>query len=214
VTNDEASCKRPYALDKRQAQSDRNREAVLDAARALLETGDSPKLTMESIAQASGVTRQTVHNLFKTRAGVLEALFDRIAVAGGMTGMQSAIQAAMRQTSPAAIVDGYVRTFAQFWSKDRVLIRRIHGIGATDREVGAAVAARNQRRWKSANRIIDRLSEIDESFSAGDRARNLAALYAMTSFEFFDVLAEGLKDPQEAETLLLTLVHTALHVNL
>jgi AcrR family transcriptional regulator len=49
---------------------------VLKAARAQLEKGGTRDFSMESLAKASGVTRQTIHNLFGTRSGVLETLFD------------------------------------------------------------------------------------------------------------------------------------------
>ena len=197
--DDEAACKRPYSLGKRLEGSDKKRTAVLDAARAQLEAGGYANLTMESLAQASGVTRQTVHNLFGTKAGVLEALFDRLAVDAGMEQMA----VVMRQGEPGALLEGFVKVFAGFWNKDRLLIRRIHGIAAIDPEFGAAVEARNQRRRMAASLIVDR---ITDGIDAGLKEQRIAALWAMTSFEFFDAMAESLGDAQRASDTMLMLV--------
>jgi len=204
VTNDdEASCKRPYSLGKRLEGSGNKRTAVLDAARAQLESGGYASLTMESLAHASGITRQTVHNLFGTKAGVLEALFDRLAVDGGMEQMA----VVMLQGDQGALLEGFVKVFVGFWSRDRVLVRRIHGIAAIDPEFGAAVEARNLRRRMAVSRIVDRVAG---GADAGLKEERIAALWAMTSFGFFDAMAESLGDTQRAADAVLTLVRSLM----
>src|SRR5580704_13006463 len=146
-------CKRPYELGKRREASDRTREAVLSAARELLESGGARDLTMEALARASGVTRQTIHNLFGTRTGVLEALFDRTAADAGMMRMREV----MTTSNSESMLAAFVGIFAGFWGKDRLLLKRIHGIAAIDPEFGLAVQARNQRRKMAASRVIERL---------------------------------------------------------
>jgi hypothetical protein len=84
---------------------------------------------------------------------VLEALFDRIAVAAGMMRMAEVMTA----TDPQRMLGAFVETFTRFWSKNRLLLRRIHGIAAIDPEFGRAVEARNQRRKMAATRVIGRL---------------------------------------------------------
>lgn len=187
-------CKRPYSLGKRLEQSDVRRRKILAAAREQLESGGLPNLTLEALARASGVTRQTVHNLFGTKAGVIEALFDQMALGGGLELMQSVMQ----QADPIVMLKGFVEVFTKFWSKDRLLVRRIHGIAAVDPEFGAAVAARNQRRRMASNRVVD----VVHGSGAQDRDRNGALLYAATSFEFFDALAESCGNAEEAARIV------------
>jgi AcrR family transcriptional regulator len=218
TTMDAESCKRPYALGKRQEQSDKKRAVVLKAARSQLESGGYRSLTMDSLARESDVTRQTVHNLFKTKAGVLEALFDELALDGGMERMAEVMRSGMMGGDPEVMLDGFVAVFTGFWRKDRMLIRRIHGIAAIDPELGAAVEARNQRRKKAAARIVERivirLDAPGMSTELQDRQRRAAALYAMTSFEFFDALAEGYSDEQQAAAALPILVRDMLNSRL
>ena len=194
--------KRPYELGKRLEQMDQSRAAILRAARMHLEAGGYRQLTMASLAAESGVTRQTVHNLFGTKKAILEALFDVIALDGGMDRMRDA----MTQPSPDAMLSLFVEIFCRFWSSDRVLMRRIHGIGAIDPEFGEVIDARNQRRLMAATRIAARLGQekVGQGQGQGTNQR-AAALAALTSFEFYDALIENSVDQQQAVATVLDL---------
>lgn len=201
-----ASCKRPYSLGKRLEQSAHKRARILAAARAQLESNGFRNLTLDGLARESGVTRQTIHNLFGTRAGLLEALFDQLAMAGGMSRMAEVMQ----QRDPMALVPAFVKVFTDFWSKDRLFIRRIHGVAAIDPELGAAVEARNRRRQMAAERVVERLGKWNGARPARDRTNKTAALYALTSFEFFDALADSCASSEQAASLVLELVKREL----
>lgn len=192
--------KRTYELGKRLEQMDQSRAAILRAARAHLAQGGYRRLTMASLAAESGVTRQTVHNLFGTKTAVLEALFDVMALDGGMERMREV----MTQPSAEAMLECFVEVFCRFWSTDRLLLRRIHGIGAIDPEFGAAIEARNRRRLMAATRIAARMCQGQGS------SRAAATLTALTSFEFFDALAESSLDEQQAAAVVLDLARALL----
>jgi AcrR family transcriptional regulator len=204
---DKKACpdKRPYSLGKRLLQSDSKRARILAATRAQLESNGFLTLTLEVLARESGVTRQTIYNLYGTKAGVVEALFDQIALDGGMDQMREVI----RGTSPETILDAFVTVFTTFWNRHRLLIRRIHGIAAIDLEFGAVVEARNRRRQFAASRVIDRLN-ASHKFSPELKADHAATLYALTSFEFFDALVEATGSPATASSLVLAAVHRTL----
>lgn len=192
--------KRPYELGQRLVQMDQSRGDILRAARALLEANGYRQLTMASLAAESGVTRQTVHNLFGAKAAVLEALFDVIALDGGMEGMREA----MTQPTAEAMLERFVAVFSGFWASNRVLLRRIRGIGAIDPEFGAVLEARNKRRTMAATRIVGRFG------AGGDAKQKVAALTALTSFEFFDGLVEGGVNEQAAAQIILGLARKLL----
>jgi AcrR family transcriptional regulator len=196
------SCKRPYELGKRLGQTDQTRAAVLKAARAQLEKGGMREFSMESLAKASGVTRQTVHNLFGTRSGVLETLFDQIAQDGGMERMRDV----MMSSDTEAMLDGFIAVFANFWARNRLLLKRIHGIAAIDPEFGDAIDARNQRRHMAATRVVERIGDGVR----GQKSETIGCLVALTSFEFFDALAESLGTVEAAEQQLPGLIRRAL----
>jgi AcrR family transcriptional regulator len=154
---------------------------------------------MASLATESGVTRQTIHNLFGTRTGVLEAVFDVIALESGMEQMREV----MVLPPGDAQLARFVGIFCGFWAKNRVLIRRVHGIGAIEPEFGGVIEARNRRRLAAATRIVQRM--------AGENGTQKAAmLAALTSFEFFDALAESCGSENEAESMVLRMARSAV----
>lgn len=202
MTEEEETAKRGYDLRKRLEGMDQTRRAVLQAARQQLGAQDYRQITMVSLAAESGVTRQTIHNLFGSKRGVLEALFDTIALEGGMERMREA----MTHPDPERMLQAFVQVFCGFWEKHRLLFRRIHGIGAIDPDFGEILEARNQRRHGAAVRIVKRL-KIERS--AADVA---AILTALTSFEFYDALAALGRSGSEAEAIILKLAIAAIDV--
>jgi AcrR family transcriptional regulator len=181
---------------------DQTRRAVLQAARQQLEAQGYRQMTMASLAAESGVTRQTIHNLFGSKSGVLEALFDIIALEGGMERMRDV----MTQADPEAMLQAFVQVFCRFWEKNRLFFRRIHGIGAIDPDFGSILDARNQRRHAAAVRIVKRLK------SGHDATNAAAALTALTSFEFYDALTQYGRSGPEAEAVILKLASAAMNI--
>lgn len=192
--------KRPYELGKRLEQMDQSRAAILRAARKQLEANGYRQLTMSSLAAESGVTRQTVHNLFGTKAAVLEALFDIIALDGGMENMRDV----MTQHSTETMLERFVEVFCRFWTSNRLLIRRIHGIGAIDPEFGAVIEARNRRRLTAATRLVTRIGVREKV------EQKAATLAALTSFEFFDALTENSPNEKQTAAIVLDLARRML----
>ena len=200
ATDTTGHSRRAYELGKRLEQMDRSRAAILRAARAQLEEQGYRRMTMGSLATESGVTRQTVHNLFGTKTAVLEALFDAIALDAGMDGMRDA----MTQPSRDAMLERFVQVFSRFWASNRVLLRRVHGIAAIDPELGAVLQARNQRRLTAANRIVGRFGIRQQA------VQKAAALSALTSFEFFDAMSGDSLNEEQASAQVLDLARKLL----
>jgi hypothetical protein len=116
----------------------------------------------------------------------------------------------MQQVDAEGLVESFVKVFTDFWSRDRLFLRRVHGIAAVDPELGAAVEARNYRRRMAAGRVVDRLGRWSDGSEARDRTRSTAVLWALTSFEFFDALAEGSSSLEDAAHTVLILVKREL----
>jgi AcrR family transcriptional regulator len=200
VTKHEAKPeKRPYELGRRLEQMEESRASILRAARAQLEANGYRRFTMAGLAAEGGVTRQTIHNLFGTKAAVLEAVFDLIALDSGMDRMREVM------TMPAgeAQLARFVAIFCGLWAKNRLLIRRVHGIGAIDPEFGTVIEARNRRRLMAATRVAQQLG-------GEDTAQRAAMLAALTSFEFFDALTESLGSESEAEQMVVRLARASV----
>src|SRR6266536_2589968 len=78
---------RPYRMGKREAAAAETRARILDAARQLLANESETDLGMEAIARRADVSRLTLYYQFKSRPGLLEALYDHLAIRGNMRNM-------------------------------------------------------------------------------------------------------------------------------
>lgn len=201
-------CKRPYDLRKRQENSDRNRAAIVEAAKVILKRQGFLQFTMAAIARESGLTRQTVHNLFGAKADVLEALFDDMASRAGMQDMR----VIMQSSDPAWMTAEYLRLMVRLWSNDRVLIRRIHGLRAIDPELGTALDLRDRRKKAVIAKIMSVLEKRrDAALTSDERQYHQSIFYGFTSFEVYEQLAEMLGSADAVSEAVVRAVRRALN---
>jgi AcrR family transcriptional regulator len=184
---------RPYRLGQRQVLADETRSKILDAARALLETEAS--FSIDAVARRADVARMTVYYQFGSKRGLLEGVFDSLAARGGLRGLPSAFQ----QADPRVALEGLIDVFARFWSSDRLVLRRLRAMAALDPELDEVLRERNEGRRQGLRVILSRLE------SRGDvkATRDLVdVLFALTSFENFDVLAGPERTPEQVAPLV------------
>jgi AcrR family transcriptional regulator len=194
---------RPYRLGRRQEAVGEVRRRILDAAREQLRTADSyPGFTIDAVARRADVARATIYYQFGSKAGLLEAVCDDLAEVGGMADLARVF------TSPApdAAIRGFITAFAGFWAADRVVMRRLRALAALDPDVGAVIAARDQRRREGLTVLVTRLP-VGTGLEAGQAVQ---ILYAFTSFETFDTLAGPDRDLAAAVPLITRLADAVL----
>jgi AcrR family transcriptional regulator len=202
------SCSRPYSLGLRQEAMDRNRARIISVARTLLAKKGIAEFSMDVVAQEAEVTRQTVHNQFGTRSALIEAVFNQMALQGGMEGIARAFQ----QRDPKATLTEYIQVFARFWSSDRELTRRIHGLALVDADLEHILAERQQRRIGGSTRIVQMLSQRYGHPALENVETASKVLYSLTSFEFFDALAGSDHTPEEVAPLVIQLASSFLGI--
>jgi AcrR family transcriptional regulator len=187
---------RPYKLGRRQAATEETRAKILAAARAgLIAPGGFTAFTLEAVARAADVARMTVYNQFESKAGLLAALFDEMAVVKG----RDQIIVAMSLPDP---LDALVEAFAGFWTEDRAIQRRLHALAELDEEVARALAERTERMYFATRTIVAR-----HGIEPGDtEAQQLAALLG---FRCMDALA-GPRTPAEIVPLIQRLARALL----
>jgi AcrR family transcriptional regulator len=197
-------CPRPYTLGKRKESADKNRTRVLEAAEYLLANEGMAEFSMDAVAREVGVTRQTIHNQFGTRSELIEELFDQMALRGGIAQMATA----MTQTDPVQMLQRFVGVFGQFWSSQRVAIRRIRALATLDPELDRIVRARNERRRLAATRVVDLLCKRFGKPLPAERARAVDFLFAITSFEFFDSFVGNQRPAQACDFIVRVVMRT------
>src|ERR1051325_606465 len=133
---------RSYSSPVRAAAAAEKRERVLQAAMQFLRESDSAaNFSLEMVAKLAGVTRLTVYNQFGSRRGLMEAVFDEIALRGQM----GRLRHVREQADPREGLDQLVQICCEFWSSDPAL-RHIYDAMAPDQEFAQALTARNERR--------------------------------------------------------------------
>jgi AcrR family transcriptional regulator len=133
---------RPYSMQKRQISRAETRVRILEAARRLLANESNTDLSMEAIAREADVSRLTIYYQFRSRAGLLEALYDHLAERGKMQRMIEVF----RESDASIALGKMVRTFVGFGASNPAVMRRLRPMAALDPEIGREIKARDARR--------------------------------------------------------------------
>src|SRR5262249_29716816 len=147
--------RRRYCLGQRQIAIDENRANVIAAARKLLTARrGAEKFSMEAIAEAAGVAKMTLYHQFGSKRELLEALFDDIGTRSLTCHFSSIFEA------PHALdaLERLITAFANFWTVERVVIRRINALAAIDPVFAKGLGARDERRRRGLNDVLQRVA--------------------------------------------------------
>jgi AcrR family transcriptional regulator len=182
---------RPYRLGQRQVAADETRARILAAARDQLAEDNS--FSIDAVARRADVARMTVYYQFGSKRGLLEALFDLLAARGGLQQLPDAF----RQSDPKLALDRLIEIFARFWSSDRVVMRRLRAMAALDPELDQVLRDRVEGLRNGLRVIVSRLPK-----GRAPVAETVDLLFALTSFESFDLLAGPDRTPEEVGPLV------------
>jgi AcrR family transcriptional regulator len=195
---------RPYKLGQRQLATGDTRRRIVAGARALLaDPSGTEGFTVDAIARRAGVARMTVYYQFRSKRGVLEALFDHLA----NVGLMPHLGPALKEPSPARALDELIAAFCAFWDSDRIVLRRARALAALDPEIRESVRARDERRREHLRRILGRLRE-----HTGSTAPPFVVdvLHVLTSFETFDALLTAERTVEDVTDIVRRLASAAL----
>jgi len=198
---------RPYRMEKRRIAASETRQRILEAARELLTEHVAPDLSMDAIARRADVARLTIYYQFKSRRGLLEALYDHLAMRGNMQRMAEVFQTA----DASHALELLVRTFVGFWSSDPIVMRRLRAMAALDVDIEKGIEARDARRQHAARQILGRMAAGRElKKDAPPAAARADVLSALTSFEMYDALNKAGHPPEEIVAVISHLARSAI----
>ena len=193
---------RRYNSPGRDAAAAQTRERIVAAAATILGSAEGMHdFSLDAVAKAAGVTRLTVYNQFGSRRAVLEAVFDRVALRGGLHRLAEALAL----PDPQAAIGQVITIFCDFWSFDPGAIGLLHAAGSINQEFAVSVTARNERRRGLFTAIVRRLEMPPKA------QRDLVdTLFALTSFAFFSQLTNAGRNAAAAARIIEALAHDAL----
>jgi AcrR family transcriptional regulator len=198
---------RRYRLGRRKEAADQTRERILSAARELLTAeGGFAEFTIDAVAKQAGVARMTVYYQFGSKAGLLEALCDSLALRGGIEQLAGAFQC----PEPLEALDEFIGVFCGFWDSERLMARRVVGLAALDPDFEQVVGARQERRREGLRVLLRRVAARHGQPSRKGFAETVDVLHTLTAFPTFDALAGPERGREEVASLLRKLARAAL----
>jgi AcrR family transcriptional regulator len=197
---------RPYRMQRRRESTDQNRQRILDAARAILASEEGTRFSLEEVARRAGVARMTVYYQFGSLAGLLRALCDSLAMAGGMDRLADAFQT----KDPLEALDEFVAVFTGFWESDRPVMRTLSAMAALNPDFAAVLEERYSWRRKGVRVLLDRLAKQTGAPSHRDVEEAADLVYMLTSFSTYDTLARPGRTREEVMTLVQRLARRTL----
>ncbi|MFL5460611.1 MAG: TetR/AcrR family transcriptional regulator [Gemmatimonadales bacterium] len=198
---------RPYRMQRRRQSADENRGRILVAARELLASPrGAPRFSMEEVARKAGVARMTVYYQFGSLRGLLEALLDSLASAGGMQHLSEAF----REPDAREGMDRFIAVFVRFWESDRLVIRALGAFTSLDPDFAAVLAQRSEWRRKGARVLLKRLAKQTGRPVRKDMRDAEDLLVMLTGFATYDALARPKRGPDQVTALLQRLARQAL----
>ncbi len=178
---------RPYRLGRRQELAQETRDKILQAAAGLLVEIGFRGVTMQRVALAADVSRVTVYDHFKDKAGLLEALawwtVARLDI--------DRVRRARLQPDVRAALGDFVRENAHFYDAAGAQGRAILKTASCDPDAAVVLEATyfNARRG-SIGELVERLADEGELSPTWPRDRAVDVLMVLTSLEAFETLTE------------------------
>jgi AcrR family transcriptional regulator len=127
----------------------------------------------------------TVYYQFGSLRGLLEALCDSLASAGGVDRLAEAFQT----PDSKAALDRFISVFAGFWESDRTVLRGLGGFAALDPEIAAVLEERYRWRRKGIRVLLERHAKQFGRPRPKEMEQATDLLYMLTSFSSYDTLA-------------------------
>jgi len=196
--------RRSYTAVERRRSVESGRERIVAAARDLLEADEAEGFSIDAVARGAGVARMTVYNQFESKAGLLEALFDSLALRGPLGQMADIF----KQPDVFVALDEYVAIFGRFWTMNRRTHRRLRAAALHDDELAAAMERRNERRRKGVTELLRRLGDKAKPSIPRDEVVNV--IYVLLSFETFNAFAGDRRTPEDVTPIVRRLVRGVL----
>jgi AcrR family transcriptional regulator len=198
---------RAYRMHRRRESTDENRLRIVAAARELIASQrGTVRFSLEEVARRAGVARMTVYYQFGSLRGLLEALLDSLASAGGMQHLAEAF----RQADAHAAVDHFIAVFMGFWESDRLVLRGLGALTTLNPELAAVVEERSGWRRKGAHTLVARLMKQTGRPRRKELEEAEDVLFLLTSFATYDTLAGTRRSKGEVTALVQRLARQAL----
>jgi AcrR family transcriptional regulator len=194
-------------MARRRETTEETRSRIIAATREVVAARQgSGRFSMEEVARRAGVARMTVYYQFGSLGGLLEALCDSLASAGGMDRLAEAF----RITNPKESIDRFISVFAGFWESDRAVLRGLGAFAALDPDFAAVLEERYSRRRKGIGVLLERHAKLKGRPRPKEMGEAADLLYMLTSFSTYDTLAGTRRSSTQVAAMVQRLARLVL----
>lgn len=177
------------------ARSHRTHTALLAAARAILEDGGFPQLTMASVAERAGVTRRTVYLHFASRSDLVGALFDYVAETERL---QESLERVRSAPDGVAALDAWARHEATYHARILGVARALEQVGREDPDAASWRERIAQHQLSDCRLLAQRLAD-EQRLAVGWSVESATdMLWALISTEMLERLLADRRWPAES----------------
>lgn len=180
---------RRYDASRRQAQAERSRQAILDAAeRQFLAIGYAAT-TVAGIADEADVSVDTVYKAFGGKAGLVRSIHDRgLLGRGPVPAYQRSDDIRAHETDPRALMRKWGSLTAEVTSRVSPIMLLVRSAAAADTEMAALLEDSNAQRLKRMRHNARALAERGWLRADVSVARAADVMWTCSSPELFEVL--------------------------
>lgn len=188
--------------DPSNARSRRTRDALLAAARALLEERGFEALTMAAVAERAGVSRRAVYLHFGSRSELVGALFPYVAAVEGLAASLRPVEEA---PDAVAALDAWARHLAAYHPRVLAVARAVERVRHVDPDAARHYERARQAQYATCKRLAAGLAAERRLAPGWTVARAADMLLALVSSDLIEALLveRGWSQAQLAEHLAL-----------
>jgi AcrR family transcriptional regulator len=176
---------RGYHSPVRAQQAGATRKAIAEAARALLLERGFDGTTVAAIAQAAGVSSQTVYGAFGSKTGVLRAVMN---LARFGPGYREQVARVMREKDPVVRLRLAAGIARQIFEAEREEMELWRGAGAVSPDFTLLEREHEDLRFNSQAPMVDLLIDMRRLKPGLDRKTAREVLWALTGRDLFRML--------------------------
>ena len=179
---------RRYESPEREAQARRTQEAVIEAAvRQFLSMGYAGT-TIAAIAEEAGVSVATVYKTFRSKPGLVRAIYDRgLKGRGPVTAYQRSEEMRMRERDPRTLMRSWGALGAEVGTEVTPILLLLRAAAGTDPDAAALLEEIREQRLKRMRylaRFLEQRGYLREGVSVAQAAD---VLWACTSAELYEL---------------------------
>jgi AcrR family transcriptional regulator len=180
---------RPYNSDRRRAQAARTRQDVVDAARRLFLADGYGGTTVSSIAEAAGVSVETIYKAFGGKAGLVRAMVAKgLEGAGPVPAEQRSDEMQAAERDPRTVIRNWTRLGTEVAPRTAPVVLLIRSAAGSDPEMADLLAEVDElrlRRMEANARTLHERGDLRPGITL-EQARDV--LWTISSPELYELL--------------------------